>query len=269
MSAEMAPRSSSGGFGAKRYSRGAALVSGGSGGLGRASCLALARAGSDIALTYRRNRQSAEALVADIEALGRRAWMIPVDLLDAAAVAREMAGAEERAGGLHTIVSAAGPFIDMLHVSRISPDLFRATVGDDLFGFYNLVHCGLPALRRSGGGLVALVSAAIRRYAKTDILSVAPKAAVESVVRAIALEEGRHGIRANSVGVGLVADGMFHELKARGGVDEKWLAAAQANLSVQRLGTADDIADAVAFLASDRASYITGQLLCVDGGFSA
>ena len=112
------------------------------------------------------------------------------------------------------------------------------------------------------------MSAALRRYAKTDILSVAPKAAVESIVRAVALEEGRFGIRANSVGVGLVAEGMFHALQAQGGIDAAWLAAAKANLAVQRLGTADDIAGAVAFLASDRAAYVTGQLLCVDGGFS-
>lgn len=255
-------------FAARRYSDGAAIVSGGSGGLGRAICLSLARAGSDIVLTYRTNRAPAEALVQDIETLGRRAVAVGVDLGDAEEVARRVAEAEERFGGIHTVVSAAGPFIDMLHVSRIPPALFQVTVSADLFGVYNLVHAGLPALRRSRGVLVALVSAALRRYAKTDLLSVAPKAAVETIVKAVALEEGRFGIRANSVGVGLVADGMFHALKAQGGIDETWLAAAEANLAVRRLGQADDVASAVAFLASDHASYVTGQLLCVDGGFS-
>lgn len=255
-------------FGAERYGSGVALVSGGSGGLGRSICLALAAAGSDIVLTYRRNAASGEAVAREVEATGRRAWAVGLDLADPSASIRVVAEATERFGAVHTLVSAAGPFIDMLHLSRIEPRLFQATVSADLFGFYNLLHATLPTLRQSKGVLVALVSAAVRRYAKTDILSVAPKAAVESVVRAVALEEGRFGIRANSVGVGLVAEGMFHELQARGGIDEAWLAAAKANLAVQRLGTADDIAGAVAFLASDRAAYITGQLLCVDGGFS-
>ena len=255
-------------FGADRYASGAALVSGGSGGLGRASALALARAGSNVVVTYFRNRVEAERLVAEIEAMGRDAFAARLDLEAEVACRAVVAEAEERFGGLHTLVSAAGPFIDMMHVSRIEPEHFRKTVSADLFGFYGLLHAMLPALRRSQGVVVALVSAAIRRYAKTDALSVAPKAAVEQLVRAIALEEGRFGIRANSVGVGLVEDGMFHALRERGGVDERWLAAAKANLSVGRLGAADDIASAVAFLASDNAAYVTGQLLCVDGGYS-
>lgn len=253
---------------ATRYAQGAALIAGGSGGLGRASSLALARAGSHVAVTYRRNAAAAEAVVAEIQAHGREAAAFPFDLDDPADAGRLVAQVADRFGSLHTLVSAAGPFIDMLHVSRIDPALFRKTVSSDLFGFFDLVHAALPSLRESRGVVVALVSAAVRRYAKTDILSVAPKAAVESVVRAIALEEGRFGIRANSVGVGLVADGMFHELRERGGVDERWLAAAKANLSVGRLGQADDVASAVSFLASDHASYVTGQLLCVDGGFT-
>lgn len=260
---------SPGSFGAARYADGAAFVSGGSGGLGRACCLALARSGADVAFTYLSNEAGAASLHAEIEALGRRSLRLALDLEEPEACVDAVARTEEAFGGVHTLVSAAGPFIDMLHVSRIEPRLFQKTVSADLFGFHNLVHAGLPALRRSRGVLVALVSAAIRRYAKTDILSVAPKAAVESLVRAVALEEGRFGIRANSVGVGLVSDGMFHALKERGGVDEKWLAAARANLSVPRLGTAEDIASAVAFLSSDSAAYVTGQLLCVDGGFSA
>ena len=152
--------------------------------------------------------------------------------------------------------------------SKLEPKLFRETVGTDLFGCYHLIHAALPELRKTRGAVVALATPAIRRYAVKDVMSAAPKAAIEAVVKGVAAEEGRFGVRANCVGVGVIADGMYHQLLATGDFDERFFEATKANLALRRLGTADDVAGAVAFLASDKAGYITGQTLMVDGGYA-
>jgi NAD(P)-dependent dehydrogenase (short-subunit alcohol dehydrogenase family) len=88
------------------------------------------------------------------------------------------------------------------------------------------------------------------------------------VIRHLAVEEGQFGVRANCVGVGPLRDGMYHRLVADGYFDERWLAAAEKNLVLGRLGSAVDVANAVAFLVSDQAGWITGQTLMVDGGYA-
>jgi NAD(P)-dependent dehydrogenase (short-subunit alcohol dehydrogenase family) len=100
-----------------------------------------------------------------------------------------------------------------------------------------------------------------------DGLSAVPKAAVEGLVRAVAAEEGRFGVRANAVGPGMMVDGMAVRLMASGELDDRALDAARANIPLGGFGSATDIAEAVAFLASDRARYISGVVLDVDGGF--
>ena len=251
-----------------RLAGGVAIVAGGSGGIGAAVCRRLAETGANVALTYHRNRDKAQEVRRSVEAVGRHASVAQVDLADAKAVQQFVAETAVAFGGVHTVVYAAGPYIDMRHVSRLDPDLFRRTLGADVFGCYNLLHAALPTLRNTRGAIVAATTPAMRRALPRDVLSAAPKAAIESVIRNIAIEEGRHGVRANCVGVGLLSDGMYHQLRATGDFDERFMAQATASLPLRRIGTAQDIAEAVAFLVSDRAAFITGQTLMVDGGFS-
>ncbi|MGY4290183.1 NAD(P)-dependent dehydrogenase (short-subunit alcohol dehydrogenase family) [Bradyrhizobium sp. LM2.7] len=156
----------------------------------------------------------------------------------------------------------------MRHVSRLEPELFEKTVSTDVFGAYNFLHTLIPELRRAKGVMVALGTPAIRRAMPKDVMSFAPKAAIEAIVRAIAAEEGRYGVRANLVGVGVITDGMYQQLLATGDFDEAFLKATEQVLALRRLGRADDIANAVDFLVSDAAAYITGQSLMVDGGYA-
>ena len=126
----------------------------------------------------------------------------------------------------------------------------------------------LPYLRESTGCIVAITTAATRRYPVRDGLSSGPKGAVEAVVRAIAAEEGRFGVRANCVGPGMLTDGMAARLIASGELDDAALEVTKRNIALRRFGEAVDVAEAVCFLASDRARFITGQMLDVDGGYT-
>ena len=246
---------------------GVAVVTGGSGGIGAAICRLLAARGSDVALTYRRNEIAAAEVAAAVEAAGARATGARVDVTDPAAVKRFVDAVADAYGGVHTAVSAAGPYVPMRYVSQIDPDLFREKVEVDLLGAFHLVWASLPYLRESAGSIVAVTSMAVRRYPAKDSLSAVPKGAVEALIRAVAAEEGRFGVRANSVGPGMMAAGMYHELVAQGDFTEELLEDATGNIALGRPGTAEDIAEAVCFLASDRASYITAKVLDVDGGY--
>lgn len=128
------------------------------------------------------------------------------------------------------------------------------------------MQAAIPALRSNGGGaLVAVTSAAVGRVAAKDMLSIAPKAAIEALVSGIALEEGRNGIRANCIRAGWMDTGLGTKIM------DRYLTADQKNsvekgIPLRRFGSAEDIAGIVAFLCSEQASYITGQKIAVDGG---
>ena len=126
----------------------------------------------------------------------------------------------------------------------------------------------LPRLRAGGGGsYVHLGSAGHDRWPERDVLSVAPKAAIEALITGIAREEGVRGIRANTVLLGVIEAGMFLELSRQGVFGEDWVRAVQAGLALKRWGRPEEVADAVVFLASARAAYVTGQRLSVSGGY--
>jgi NAD(P)-dependent dehydrogenase (short-subunit alcohol dehydrogenase family) len=251
----------------ERHPPGAAVVFGGSGGVGRAICARLAEAGYDVALTYRTNAAAAQEVVESICAHGRRAEAHAVSADDEQAIHSLLDGAAARLGGVHAVVHAAGSDIPMRFVSEVSRAEWRRVMDADASGFFDLVRASLPHLRASRGSIVAVTSAGLTRYPSRDILSVAPKAAIEALVRAVAKEEGRFGVRANCVALGVIEAGIFQRLTG-GELGKDWIAAAQRNTPLRRFGTADEVADAVQFLASSRASYVTGQTLTLDGGYS-
>lgn len=243
------------------------VVIGGSGGIGQAIALLAARRGADVALTWRSNRAAGEAVAAQIASLGRRTMALSMDLTEAESVTDGLAAIAERLGCIDALICAAGPDLPQPSITSVTPRQWKDVVLADLAGVFNLVSAGLPHLRASAGSLVALSSAGIRRYPPGDILSVAPKAGVEALIRGVAREEGRHGVRANAVAVGVIEAGQYLRLRQTE-FSEKWEAAAKRNTALKRLGTADELAEVVLFLASPRATYVTGQVISADGGYS-
>jgi NAD(P)-dependent dehydrogenase (short-subunit alcohol dehydrogenase family) len=236
-----------------------ALVAGGTGGIGAAVVRLLVERGHEVAFSYRSNVEAADALRAETGATAVR-----LDLTSA-----DVGAAVEALGDLSVVVYASGPHVPMTHLSRVAPDAMAEQLRQDTVGFYALAHASLPALRRTRGSFVAVTTAATARFAVRDGLSSVPKAAVEAAVRAFAREEGRFGVRFNCVGPGMLSDGMAERLMANGDLDQKALDAARQNIPLRSFGTARDVAEAVCFLASDAAAYISGQKLDVDGGYSA
>ena len=242
---------------------GVALVVGGTGGIGTSITRMLVARGSRVAITFRHNAAEAQALVSSLAISADQ-----LDVSDASAAVALVEAVVRRAGAVHTLVHAAGPHVPMKHLSAVTPAELHDQMTQDTSGFFNVLSAALPALRDSRGSLVAVTSAATNRYAVRDGLSIVPKSAVEALVRGVAAEEGRYGVRANCVGPGMLTDGMAERLMASGDLDDRALEAARANTPLRRFGSADDIAEAVCFLAADRAGFVSGQKLDVDGGYS-
>ena len=249
------------------FPEGVALVVGGSGGVGASICTELARSGTDVTLTYRSNEERAREVVAEVEGLGRRAVAYPLSIGDASqvqALADKITGSER----LHTVVIAAGSDIEQVLIRDMTPKQWNEVVQADLNGFFNVVHATLGHMKDGGGGsYVHISSAGLQKWPDRDVLSVAPKAAIESLIQGIAKEEGRFNIRANSIALGVIEAGIFLRLLEDGTFDQRWIDAVQAGLCLKRWGKPEEIAYAAVYLASARAAYVTGQLIAVDGGY--
>lgn len=251
---------------------GVALVVGGSGGVGSAICSTLARAGSAVAFSFYRGAQRAQATEQRIRETGVACSSHSLDMRDETAVRRMIDAVAETHGGIHTLIIASGAQIQFIPVSALSAESWRNSIDTDLHGAFYAIQASLPHLRKSRGSIVTLSTMACHRIMMYDGISSSPKASLEHLIRQVACEEGQHGLRANSVALGGINAGMGavdSDSSILADMGEEALASFLASIYLEnRLGTAEEVANTVAFLASQQASYITGQTIVVDGGVS-
>ena len=252
---------------ASEFRPGQALVFGGSGGLGIAIAQALAVRGCSVVLSYQSGEAAAVAGVDVINSSGGRATARQAIIQDPDSV-RAFVDAAAADGPIHTAVNATGPHVYLEPVSKSDLGRLRDYVLADIMGLATIAQAVVPHLRANRGSLTALVTCGVEGWLPHDVLSIVPKAGVWALIRGLAAEEGRKGMRANAVGVGVIDAGMTVRDRASGALSDRFVENVTSITPLGRFGTREDIAEAVAFLASDRARFITGQLLNVDGGLA-
>ena len=249
------------------FGLGVAFVAGGSGGIGAAIVRAMAAAGANVVFTYYKNKAASDGLVADLRATGRNVQAVPLALEDAAAVTASLAAARAAHGTIHSVIYAAGPATPINFVGALSDAEWVQTFAMDTHACFHLVNAALPILKEQrGGSITAVTTTQFARHVPMSVLSSAPKAAIESMLQVTAREYGRYGVRANSVRSGWLDGGKFAD-GIGGQVTDKAKQAIVATIPLGALGDPMDVANAVVFLSSPAARYITGEALSVDGGW--
>ena len=238
----------------------AALVTGGSRGIGRAIGLRLARQGADVAFSFKGNAAAAQATAAEIEALGRRAVPIQADVSDPEAADGVVKQGLEALGKIDILVNNAGITRDDL-IMRMTREAWRDVLETNLFGaFWMTKAVTRPMLKARGGRIINMTSVSGQAGQMGQANYSAAKAGLIGLTKATARELASRGITVNAVAPGFVLTELTQDLPAAL-KDE-----ITSRTPLGRFGTTEEIADAVAFLASDEAGYITGQVLAVDGG---
>jgi 3-oxoacyl-[acyl-carrier protein] reductase len=237
-----------------------ALVTGGSRGIGKAISLRLARQGADVAFSYKGNADAAEATAAEIEAIGKGARAIQGDVRDPESAEAVVKDALDTFGKVDILVNNAGITRDDL-IMRMSPDAWRDVLETNLFGaFWMTKAITRPMLKARGGRIVNITSVSGQAGQMGQANYSSAKAGLIGLTKATARELASRGITVNAVAPGFVLTELTQDLP------DALKEEITARTPLGRFGTVEEVADAVAFLASDEARYITGQVLAVDGG---
>lgn len=239
-----------------------AIVTGGSRGIGKAVCLELARRGCNIVLSFAGNTAAADQTVAECQSLGVQALAVQGNVADADAVKALFDAALKQFGAVDILVNNAGITRDNL-LMLLKEEDFDAVVDTNLKGTFLCMKAAVrPMMKQRHGRIISLSSVVGLHGNAGQVNYAATKAGVIGMTKSLAKELAGRNITVNAVAPGFIDTDMTAVLP------EKAKEAILASIPMARLGAAEDVANAVAFLASDEAGYITGQVLAVDGGMS-
>ena len=239
-----------------------AVVTGGSRGIGKAICLELARRGANVVFSYAGNTAAAEETLKELEALGVQARAVQGSVADPAAVKALIDTAVKELGGLHILVNNAGITRDNLAMMLKEED-FDAVIETNLKGtFLCMKAVSRIMMKQRYGRIVNLSSVVGLRGNAGQVNYAASKAGVVGMTKSLAKELASRGVTVNAVAPG------FIETDMTAAMPQAAKDAMMPTIPMQRLGAPEDVAKAVAFLASDEAAYVTGQVLAVDGGMA-
>jgi 3-oxoacyl-[acyl-carrier protein] reductase len=239
-----------------------AIVTGGSQGIGTAVSLMLAKEGANVCLTYRSHKEEAEAIVKEIEGMGRKAICVKCDIAVFAEAEAVVKAALEKFGRIDILVNNAGMNWDGV-CWKMTEEQWDRVLEVNLKGYFNFTRHTAPLLKDQKYGRIINVTSinGLRgKFGQSNYS--ASKAGIIGYTKAVAKELGAFGITVNAVAPGLIETPMLKESEAR----DKIVDMAMAEIVLKRVGEPDDLANLIAFLASDKAKHITGECIKVDGG---
>jgi 3-oxoacyl-[acyl-carrier protein] reductase len=240
----------------------AALVTGGSGGIGRAVCLQLAKDGFDVCVHYNSNRAAAEEVCREITSLGRRAVALGGDLSDSAVCAAVVSGCVEQLGELAALVNNAGVTCDGL-LMRMTDEQYHKVLRANLDSCFFMTREAINVMAREKRGRIVNITSVVGLTGNAGQANyAASKAGMVGLTKASAKEVARWGICVNAVAPGYIETAMTDAMT------DLAKDALKKSIPMRRIGKAEDVANMVSFLCSEGAGYVTGQVFVVDGGMA-
>ena len=239
-----------------------AVVTGGSRGIGRAICLKLAAGGAHVVLCYAGNEDAARETAAECEKLGAKALAVRCNVTDSAQVQALMDTAVKTFGGIHILINNAGITRDQL-MMMMKEEAFDEVISANLKGAFLCMKAAARTMMKQRYGRIVNLSSVVGVAGNAGQANyAASKAGVIGLTKSLARELAARNVTANAVAPGFIATDMTDALS------EKQREAILGRIAAKRLGAPEDVAALVRFLASEEAGYITGQVVCIDGGMS-